>query len=104
MTEGMPLPIAGCRLDLPELRVQRDRYRAIGRHLERLERHPCRLDARFSPDLDTALLEEAIEVERRCCSFLAIHHDPAEHRLSISVEDPTQDPALDALTFALTSS
>jgi hypothetical protein len=103
MTDPTPLPIAECRLGLEGLRTQRNRYRAIGRHLESIERHRCRLDAHFTPDLDVALLREAIDVERQCCPFFAIHHDAAEHRLLITVDDPDQDPALDALQFALTS-
>ncbi len=102
MTDPTPLPISECRLDLPGLRAQRERYRAIGRHLERIDRDPCRLDARFSADLDPALLREAIEVERGCCPFFTIHRDPAEPRLLITVNDPAHDPALDALQFALT--
>jgi hypothetical protein len=104
MTDPAPLPIADCRLDLSELRAQRERYRAIGRYLEQIERHPRRLEVRFIPHLDAALLREAIELERGCCPFFEIRHDPVEHRLSITVDDPAQDPALDALQFALTSS
>jgi hypothetical protein len=104
MTEPTPLPIAECRLDLPGLHAQRERYRAIGRHLAGIERHPGRLEARFTPDLDTALVCEAIHVERGCCPFFEFRHEPAEHRLSITVDDPARDPALDAVQFALTSS
>jgi hypothetical protein len=104
MSDLVLLPIAGCRLDLAGLRVQRDRYRAIGRHLKRVERHPCRLEAQFNPDLDATLLRDAIAVERGCCSFLRIHYEPAGGRLSITVDDPAHDPALDALRFALGTS
>ncbi len=103
MTEPTPLPLAECRLDFRGLRAQRERYRAIGRHLAGTERYPCRLEARFTPALDSALLREAIDVERGCCPFFEFRHEPAERRLSITVDDPARDPALDALEYALTS-
>ena len=51
---GTALPIAECRLDLDGLRAQRDRYRALGRHVKRLERGPGRLDAWLGPEVDVA--------------------------------------------------
>ena len=96
------LPIAECRLDLVGVRAQRDRYRAIGRRLERIDRHPCRLTAQLTPEVDEALVEETVEVERGCCPFFSIDYDRDRQRLSIEVSDPAHDPALDALRHALT--
>jgi hypothetical protein len=46
--EALPLH-AACRLDPKGQRQQRDRYRAIGKHLDRLEREPERLTAWLGP-------------------------------------------------------
>ena len=66
---GWTVPIAECRLDLAGLRAQRDRYRALDRHVEQLHRAPGRLEATFGPQLDQALLSETIAVEQECCPF-----------------------------------
>ncbi len=99
-----PVPVADCQLDLAGLRTQRDRYRAAGKRFERLERTPQRLEVWFGRELDVALIEEAIEVERGCCPFFAMRFEPSERRLSISVDDPAHHPALDAIQHALTGS
>ncbi len=96
--------LAECRLDLAGLRAQRERYRGLGRHLERIERLPRRLEARFGPGVDRALLDETLEIERECCPFFALAYDATCRDLAITVEDPAQDPALDALRHALTGS
>jgi hypothetical protein len=101
--EALPLP-AACRLDPEGQRQQRDHYRAIGKHLDRLERKPEQLTAWFGTEVDLALVRETIEVERDCCPFYDIDLDPSERRLSLSVASPDQDPALDAIRFALTGS
>ena len=93
--------IGACRLDAGGLRRQLDRYRALGRQATALERRPQRLTVRFGPGLDAALLREAVEVERGCCPFFQIEPDPVRRRLVLSVAEPAQDPALDAIAHAL---
>ena len=97
-------PLAGCRLDLVGLRAQRERYRRLGRHIERIERLPQRLEAHFTADLDATLLDETLAIERACCPFFTLAYDATRRELAITVQDPTQDPALDALQHALTDS
>jgi hypothetical protein len=100
--EPQPLPLlAECRLDLAGLRRQRDRYATLGRDLVGMEREPGRLIATFSEHVDDGLVRETIEVERECCPFFELAYDAAGHRLSITVEEPVQDPALDALQYSL---
>ena len=99
--ESPPL-IAECRLDLEGLRTQRDRYREIGEQIDRLEREPQRLEVMLRPEADPALVRETIAVERECCPFYEIGYDPDARLLSLSVETAEQDPALDAIRFALT--
>jgi hypothetical protein len=93
--------IASCRLDLDGLRAQRDRYSRLGTSVIELERKPGCLSVRFGAALDAALLEETINVENGCCPFFSFEYDPIERLLRIGVERDEQDPALDALVFAL---
>jgi hypothetical protein len=95
------LPIAECRLDIAGLRVQRDRYRRLGRAVRRVERKPQTLTVGFAADVDTALLAETIAVESDCCPFFALRYDAGVRELIVSVTRPDQDPALDALITAL---
>ena len=99
---GAELPvIAECRLDPDGLRAQRERYRRLGRSLEGIERGPGSFTARFDETLEPGLAEETVAVERECCPFFALAFDAAERRLTVSVDEPEQRPALDALLFAL---
>lgn len=95
-----PLPLAQCRLDLPALRRQRDRYRRIGRQVTRAARRPSTLEVGFDADVDEPLLAETLAIERRCCPFFRLDYDSAARRLSVSVE-PGHEPALDAIEHAL---
>ena len=93
--------IADCRLDADGLRAQGERYRAIGAHLEQLDRRPQELIARFASSVDDEAVRETLEVERACCPFFQIDFDPTARRLSVSVERPDQAGALAAIAFAL---
>jgi hypothetical protein len=96
------LPFAACRLDTAGLRLQADRYRRLGETALRVDRHDGLLSATFGAELDQGLLEETIGVEHGCCSFFAFDYQPVGRRLVITVDDPDQEPALDALHYALT--
>jgi hypothetical protein len=93
--------IAECALDLAGLRTQRDRYRALGEHVEGVERAAGRLVVDFSTGVDHAEVQEALEVERSCCPFFTLDYDAGRRRLAVTVEEPDQDAALDAIAFAL---
>ena len=99
----LPL-VSECNLDPEGLQVQRKRYAALGRDLVDVDRERGRLTATFAPNVDGDLVRETIEVERECCPFFALVYDPTENRLSITVDDPAQEPALDALRYSLTGS
>ena len=86
-----------CRLDGDGLQAQLERYREISRHVETLEREPGRLVARLDPRLPPGRLERALEIERACCPFIVASHDPTERQLTLTAEEASQDPALDAL-------
>jgi len=93
--------IAECRLDLDGLRRQRDRYRALGRHASSATRRPQQLTVRFDGAVDVGLLLDTIEVERGCCPFFQMTSDVERRELAVSVPQPQQDLALDAIVSAL---
>jgi hypothetical protein len=95
------LPLAECRLDPEDLRVQSERYRRLREHVESATRHPGRLSVVFDTAVDAALLAETIAVERECCPFFKLDYGGALRRLDISVAEPALDPALDALAYSL---
>ena len=102
MPDPTELPmIAECHLDADGMRRQRDRYRALGRHATAVERTPGRLAIRFGATVPVALLREAVEVERSCCPFFELRPAPDARDLVVTVANPEQDPALDAIRHAL---
>ena len=102
--EASELPLAGigCSLDGDGAAAQGRRYAELGSSLTQVERDQLRLTARFDASLDAALLDEAVAVERSCCSFFSIEFDPVERWLELSVPDAGHAPALDAVQSALT--
>ena len=103
MTEPLPMsePIIECKLDLEGLVAQRERYRRLGASVERIDRDPCRLTVEFEAEVDAALVEETLEIERECCEFFTIDYDSQRRLLEASVAEQRLDPALDALRHAL---
>jgi hypothetical protein len=93
--------IAACRLDAGGLRLQRDRYRALGAHATTVSRKPQRLTVRFDAGVDLDLLRETVEVERGCCPFFGLAPDLERRELVVSVAAPEHDPALDAIADQL---
>jgi hypothetical protein len=99
---GLELPlVAECRLDLDGLRAQRERYRGLGERVAGMEREPLSFAIQFDPAVDAALVAETVAVERDCCPFFELRFDAEARRLTVSVREPEQAPALDALLFAL---
>ena len=93
-------PLAECRLNVPELREQRDRYRRLGAHVEHVERGPGRVAVEFDPAVDTELMRHTLAVERECCPFFVLDWDEQARRLVVGVERSEQAPALDAIASA----
>jgi hypothetical protein len=99
---GVELPvIAECRLDLPGLRAQRERYRRLGEHVAGIDRAARSFTVSFDAAVDPGLVAETVSVERACCPFFELGFDTGRRRLTVSVDDPRQAAALDALLFAL---
>jgi hypothetical protein len=98
----LPMAIADCTLSPDALGDQLERYRRLGSTATRIERHDRRFVITFGRQMDTELLERAIEVERECCSFLALDYDDSTRGLSVAAGADRVD-ALDAVLAALTS-
>ena len=91
-----------CRLDEAGLQAQLARYGELGRHVDGVRRGPRLLEVDFGRGVDAELLQRAMAIERECCPFFELSYEEGSGRLSITVEDPGHDAALDAIRFALT--
>lgn len=92
---------AGCGLTDAALGSQLRRYRRLSEHVTSLERTTGQVIAEFGADLPPALLENTLEVERRCCPFVQATYEPGCGRLTLAVQTIDQDPRLDSLFNAL---
>jgi hypothetical protein len=98
-----PLPMApSCALDEAGLRRQLERYRQVGRRARLVDRTARSLTVAFDPRVEVRLVEDTIATERECCPFFDLRWEPDTLRLTISVSQPEDQPALDAIAFALT--
>jgi hypothetical protein len=99
--DSLPMVPAPCTLDEAELRRQLARYRGVGAGAGLLQRSRQRLEIRVSDAIPGATVEELIAVERHCCPFFDLGWERRRRRLSISVSRPEEEPALDAIAYAL---
>jgi hypothetical protein len=90
-----------CALDEASLRSQYERYRQVGAGARLVDRSPRRLVVDLDDHVDTNLVDETIATERECCPFFELGWEPHRHRLTVSVSQPEQEPALEAIVFAL---
>lgn len=98
-----PLPTVApsCSLSDVELREQVARYRVVGAGAEVLDWTARSRAIRIARSVPDPLLKRVVEVERRCCPFFELSWDRPSRCLTISVLASDQEPALDALTYAL---
>jgi hypothetical protein len=90
-----------CSLDESGARLQLERYRQVGRGARLVSRSRRRLVVDLERSVDVQLVEETIAIERDCCAFFTLGWDPDRLRLTVSVSRPEDEPALDAIAFAL---
>jgi hypothetical protein len=90
-----------CSLDQAGLAAQLERYRRVGRGGRLLERSPRALTVELAAGTDSALVEQAIAIERECCPFYEFHWDPRARRLSIAVTRREHEPALGVIARAI---
>jgi hypothetical protein len=92
---------SACRLDAAGRREQAERYRRLSASVTAMRRGDDALDVSFAAGVDVALLREAVDVERACCSFFDLRLDDRARTLRVAVADLDDRPALDALAAAL---
>jgi hypothetical protein len=92
---------AACSLHGAELRAQLARYRAVGAGADLVERSRQRLVIRVGDPISDLVVKGLVAVERRCCPFFDLSWEQRRRRLAISVSRPDQEPALDAIAYAL---
>ncbi len=99
--DSLPIAPAACTLDKSSLRAQLARYRAAGEGAIPLERTPRRLVIRVGGQAADEDIAEMIGIERGCCPFFTLEWAAHERVLAISVARAEEEPALDAIAFAL---
>jgi hypothetical protein len=98
---SLPLGAQSCTLEPAQLRDQLERYRQLGRHTIGLQQQQGQLVAQFSQAVRAGLVEQTVEIERGCCSFLDIAYDRLDRRLTVIADGADQDATLAALFSAL---
>ncbi len=93
--------LSGCGLDGAGVGQQVDRYRRIGQGARIISRTNRVLVTELAPDIDAALIDQAIETERGCCQFFELSWHPEQRRLTVGVSDTEHEPALGAIASAL---
>ena len=101
MDDPLPMFPTSCSLDEPGALEQVGRYRAIGAGAAVMRRKPGLLVVELDGVIEPALVEETIELERRCCPFFVIEYLAHARRVTFSVDSPAQQAALDAIGYAL---
>lgn len=94
------LPLADayeCALAPAELETQLGRYRRLGRHATSVTRRVGEVVVHFSDDAPSGLLEQTLDVERRCCPFIHTRFETADRVLTITAERVDQAALLDSL-------
>jgi hypothetical protein len=84
-----------------ELREQLDRYRVAGAGAEVVEWGRRRRVIRIASRVPESLVDRLADVERACCPFFDLTWDRASRCLAISASSSREEPALDAIIYAL---
>lgn len=92
---------ASCSLDETGLRRQLERYRAAGADGRVLSRDRRQIRIRVGDGAESTVIEEMIAVERECCPFYTLEWDRLQRVLTVAVSVADDEPALDAVAYAL---
>jgi hypothetical protein len=101
--QPLPMAVVGCGLDESGLREQGARYARLGALADEVARSDLSLVIDLRRDPAPELLRTTLEVERACCSFLAIDYEARARRLRIAIDDPSDRPVLDLIERAVRS-
>jgi hypothetical protein len=92
--------IPSCALDQAGVDEQRARYARLAPNVTGLKREAEAVSIEFRENFDRRMLDQALEVERKCCPFFQFELDEPSRRLRITVRKPEQVQALDAMAYA----
>jgi hypothetical protein len=96
--DGFDLALAAipaCSLDAWGAQAQEARYRAIAPFVANVREEPMSVVVDFTDDLDAAVVDEAIAVERQCCAnVLRFEFHRPTRSLRVTAADPAASPAL----------
>jgi hypothetical protein len=93
----LPTVVPGCTLTPEGARLQARRYEGVAPSVTGVERSPQAVRISFDAQVDRALLDELIEVERECCLFFRLDFDEHERALTVAVEQAEHAAALDVI-------
>lgn len=92
--------VPSCALDADGRRSQKARYAALARSVTRVRREPEGVFVEFGAQVEVAVVEEVIAVERECCPSLRFEFDASARQLTVTAAEPAMLPALDAIEAA----
>jgi hypothetical protein len=95
--------VASCALDEAGMREQRARFARLAPGIAGVTREPEAVLISFQEGFDREALDSTLAVERQCCPFFRFEVDDEARRLRVTVQEPEQLPALDAIAHAMTS-
>jgi xanthine/CO dehydrogenase XdhC/CoxF family maturation factor len=100
---AQPLPMApsGCALDDTQLAEQLGRYRHLSGSVLGIDRDGQTARIVFSERVETELVQNALAIERSCCSFFTLDYDASQRALTITT-DQEHAGSLSVLLSALT--
>jgi hypothetical protein len=99
--DSLPMVPAWCSLDGAGWSVQRARYAAAGEGATVIERDRQRIVVHVGERVSDTLLDELVTIEGSCCPFFELNWLPQRRQLAASVVRPEDEPALEALIYAL---
>ena len=95
--------VLGCALDERGLREQRGRFARLAPGVARVTRDPEAVLFHFRAGFDRDALDTALAVESECCPFFRFELNEEDRLLRVTVQEPDQLPALDAIATAMAS-
>jgi hypothetical protein len=92
--------LPSCALDADGVKAQQARHERLAPSVIQIERTADAVIVNFARGFDRQALDELIAVERECCPMFDFAFDERERQVQVTVKDPKQAAALDAIASA----
>jgi hypothetical protein len=92
--------VPSCALDEDGVKAQQARHERLAPSVTGVSRTANAVIIGFAPGFDRQALDEVIAVERECCPMFAFAFDELQRQVMVTIEDPEQKAALDAIADA----